>query len=260
MIKEPNKFWKISNETEIDIDPYRQVIYHNTLGDRHSNAWGTMEPLFSFSTKIGGIKQFLSNLKGIEDVYKEILHSVEYYSSESYKKNNELIFNLSPNEDIDYSKNLNKLKSKQKKTLFLYLIFLATLNFGIYALMLLNEKFIYMFIPSGFLSLILLITAIANFNHKPKLIKGQVIDNKIGKPTVINGQSIPASTFFIILGEYATYSFKENKVQPNTKNTQYNTIFQLSKDDFNKYSTLHSYVTFISSGKNEILEVLNSFR
>lgn len=258
MKNEPKTSWTYSNGT-ILIDPYRQKIIWQSGQERHWDAWESVEPLSIYlknSTKILPFVQSNEELMKHED---EITKAVEYFSSEIFLINNPTIFNAKPSDLIDYSTTLSILRKKKNRNLLLFTALILFLNIGIYLGTLLNDRIAYMFIVSAFLTILLSYSILSDYIKEPKFGKGIILFTKTGKPNVVAGKQVPSTSFYIVVGQQTLYRFKKNTLDTNNYEFKNEITYQVSKEIYTKYKLPYSYINFITSSKNEIFTVLDSY-
>lgn len=258
MKNDPKTTWKYSNGA-ISIDPYRQKIIHQSGLDRHSDSWESVEALIVFLKKSTSILPFINSNKELTKYKDDITKAVEYFSSESYILNNETIFSIRPSDLIDYSSKLSILRKNKIRSFILYIIFILVLNGGIYLGSLLNDRIVYMFIVSTFLTIILVYTLILDYVSKPKFGKGMILNTKTGKYTLVAGKQVPSTSFFMVVGQQNLYSIKNNTIDTNNYVIKNNVTYQVSREIYEKYRLPNSCINFITKSKNEIHEILDSY-
>ncbi len=260
MENKPKTNWDYTNG-QVSIDPYRQKIIHQSGNDRHSDAMESEVLLSKFTIESNLISDFIRTNIELKKFVDEINHSVKYYSSESYFKDNKTIFNIEQQDLIDFSQTLKTLQRKKKQALILYSLFIITLNGGIYLATFLNERIVYLFIVSALVTIILLYTMISNFLEQPKFGKGVIVSFKRNESTVLAGKNIHSTSLFIEIGQHHLYNFRNYQIDSENYSTIFeNTNYQLNKEMLEKISKYDSYVNFITSSKNEIYLIINSYR
>ena len=246
-------------DISIRIDPYRQIIHHDSGTQRHSDAWGRIEALKMYGSHTNGIKQFIEQNSSLKPFQSEITRSIEYYSSDSYLQANDTIFNLSDSYRVNGHAYLQRFEKQRKMIILFYVIFIIFLNGGIYLSSMLNERIQYFFIVSILLCLLIVYDIISRIRYSPKIGVGQIIDYAAGTAQVIAGKHVPSTSYFLVLGQQSLYSLQGKGVSKKDCKLEFNTRYQVSKSLYDQHRTSGNIV-FITSNDNEILEIVDVFR
>lgn len=256
MKKMPNTAWNYSNG-EVCIDPYHQKIIWQSGQDRHQDAMESVELLSQYIKNSNVISPYIKSNIELNKYEKEINQAVEYYSSFDYIKENQTVLNIQSNDLNEYSSIFNLIRKNKNRSLIGYLVFILLLNLGIYAATFLNERIVFMFIISAFVTGILIYTIITDFLAKPKFGKGIIAAYKGGESSVLAGKNIHSTSLFIVIGQHHLYNLEKDQIDTKKyASFDGNTSYQISKELYNKQKPLGSEISFITSSKNEIFKII----
>jgi hypothetical protein len=260
------------NRTIISLDICRLTIHLETGTERTQDAMGFSESFETFLNSKNTIHDYINSYSYFENHLNEIKAAVSYYNSddyfrtltpeelanfEKYNPKKAVYIKVHFPQLINFKESVDKIETLNKRSIYVLagLILLLLIPASIWSYY--NIKAIYFLVPCMLFSLFLISIALKTKGYKPKYGKAEILEVYQSFSTVPSKNFFPP-VYFAKVKAHKLYEFKNGVVAIENFQDVECTSYQISTNFFENLKDKKS-VIFITRGKGEIFEIINSF-